>query len=50
MRVERVERTNVPGANRSGLMRWSRVGPRLEKAATWSGSSAMGSVQNGATG
>jgi hypothetical protein len=48
--VERVERTNVPGATTSGLKRLSFVGPRLEKGTTSFGSSASGSERNGATG
>src|SRR3954454_755326 len=37
---DRVDRIDVPGATTSGLIRPSRVGPRLLKAAIPSGSSA----------
>jgi hypothetical protein len=46
-RLDLAERMTEPGATISGLIRWSRVGPRLLKAATPSGlfetrSEAMG--------
>jgi hypothetical protein len=40
----------VPGATTSGLIRSSVVGPRLLKATTWSGRSAIGSLLIGLAG
>jgi len=48
--VERVDNIKVPGATTSGLLRPSRVGPRLLNATIWALSLAIGSLRNGATG
>src|SRR4051794_31144803 len=45
-----VDRMHVPGATTSGLIRRSRVGPRLEKATSPSGSSAWRSEFTGSAG
>ena len=42
--VDLVDRIHVPGATTSGFTRPSAVGPRLENATTWSGSSAIGAL------